>query len=104
MVRYAEDVLDDLQIFSGKLLKDSGISLYTPQAPLAESVNAEEKPPEDARRIILDNLSYTPLGVDELLRACQLTVPVVQSILLELEIAGCVQRLPGNRVSLIKEE
>ena len=52
------------------------------------------------RAKVVELLSPTPLGVDELIRQSELTPAVVLTILLELEIAGRVQRHPGNQVSL----
>ena len=56
---------------------------------------------DSARGIVVDRLAHTPLAVDELVRECQLSAASVQTILLELELAGRVLRQPGNRVSLI---
>ncbi len=65
-----------------------------------------EAPAEDAevgrgRAVVLALLGPTPLSVDELIRQTALTPAVVLTILLELEIAGRVQRHPGNQVSLV---
>ena len=54
-----------------------------------------------ARTKILENLSPSPVLVDELIRQSELPAPLVLTVLLELELAGRVQRLPGNRVALI---
>lgn len=56
-----------------------------------------------ARSRIKENLSYIPISVDELIRECQLSATDVWIVLLEMEIAGCLERLPGGKVSL-KEE
>ena len=53
------------------------------------------------RRRIAAMLSPTPVGVDELVRQCELTPAVVLTILLELELAGRLDRHPGNKVSLL---
>lgn len=50
---------------------------------------------------ILENLSTSPVFVDELVRQCQLSAPVVLTVLLELELAGRLERQPGHRVALI---
>jgi DNA processing protein len=39
--------------------------------------------------------------VDDLVRRCQLSPPEVQAALLDLELAGRVERLSGNRVALL---
>jgi len=54
-----------------------------------------------ARPVLLDLLSLEPVAVDELLRACPFSPAAVQTVLLELELAGRLARHPGNRVSLL---
>lgn len=54
----------------------------------------------DGQGVILELLSPVPVSVDELLRQCQLSPAVVIMALLELELAGRLERHPGNRVSL----
>ncbi len=54
-----------------------------------------------ARREIEDLLGPTPVAVDELLRQCQVSPPLVSMVLLELELAGRIDRHPGNRVATI---
>jgi DNA processing protein len=50
--------------------------------------------------LIVEKLSPTPVAVDELVRQCQLSAASVATLLLELELAGRVERHPGNLVSL----
>ena len=45
-------------------------------------------------------LGPAPLAVDELIRECDAPAPDVQAALLELELAGRIDRQPGNRVCL----
>jgi DNA processing protein len=54
----------------------------------------------DALDMIVEKLSPTPVAVDELVRQCQLSAAAVATLLLELELAGRVERHPGNLVSL----
>ncbi|MBT3359281.1 MAG: DNA-protecting protein DprA [Rhodospirillales bacterium] len=54
-----------------------------------------------ARREIIESLGPVPVTVDELLRSCQFSPAVASVILLELELAGRLERHPGNQVSLI---
>lgn len=54
-----------------------------------------------ARRTLAETLSPTPVTVDEIIRTCQLSPAVVTTVLLELELAGRLERHPGNKVSLI---
>lgn len=57
---------------------------------------------ETARDIILECLGPAPVKVDEIIRSCHLSAPVVSAALLELEIAGWLERHPGQQVSLIR--
>jgi DNA processing protein len=50
--------------------------------------------------LLLRLLGPTPVPVDELVRQCQLTAAAVATLVLELELAGRVERHPGNLVSL----
>jgi DNA processing protein len=49
--------------------------------------------------LILEKLSPTPVAVDELVRQCQLSAAAVATLLLDLELAGRIERHPGNLVS-----
>ncbi|WP_374311481.1 DNA-processing protein DprA [Dongia sp.] len=55
----------------------------------------------DARAEILTLLGPSPVEVDELLRQCHCSAPVMGMVLLELDLAGRLERHPGNRVSLL---
>ncbi len=57
--------------------------------------------PEDAAlEMVIEKLSPTPVAVDELVRQCQMSAASVATLLLELELAGRIERHPGNLVSL----
>lgn len=56
--------------------------------------------PSDRSRI-LACLSPAPTAVDEIVRQCQVSPAVVAAALLELELAGRLERHPGQAVSLI---
>lgn len=53
---------------------------------------------------IIAQLSTSPVHVDELIRALGASVPEVLSVLLELELAGRLERHHGNRVNLIEHD
>ena len=55
---------------------------------------------EAALDLLVEKLGPTPVAVDELVRQCQLSAASVATLLLELELAGRVERHPGNLVSL----
>jgi DNA processing protein len=96
LVLDANDILQNLADFSG-----TRQNLNEPFQASWEPEILSENDGEEVRDRILQNLSSTPVAVDELVRSCHLTIPAVQMVLLELEIAGRVQRLPGNRIVLL---
>ena len=61
-------------------------------------------PPQDAsdgeRRDVIDLLGPVPVAVDELIRQSGYAPAVVQTVLLELELAGRLERHAGGRVAL----
>jgi DNA processing protein len=65
----------------------------------------EGAPPEDAsdaqRRTVTGLLGPVPVSVDELIRQSGFAPAVVQTVLLELELAGRLERHAGGRTSLI---
>jgi DNA processing protein len=65
-------------------------------APAAKPIAVEG---DTALDMILEILSPTPVAVDELVRQCQLSAAAVATLLLELELAGRIERHPGNLVS-----
>lgn len=56
---------------------------------------------DGSRTKILELLSPTPVAVDEIVRQCQLSPATVSLVLLELELAGRLERHPGNQVSIL---
>jgi DNA processing protein len=54
-----------------------------------------------ARKSVLQSLTPAPVTVDEIIRQCQLSPAVVSLVLLELELAGKLERHPGNQVSFL---
>ncbi len=55
-----------------------------------------------ARREVPQLLGAHPLPVDELARHCNVSVAALAAVLMELELAGKIETLPGNRVALIR--
>lgn len=53
-----------------------------------------------ARKTVNENLSIIPICIDELIRQCHLSASEVMSILLEMEVAGRIERFPGGKVAL----
>ena len=55
----------------------------------------------EARDIIMQSLCAAPVSVDEIIRQCQLSAAVTSLVLLELELAGRLERHAGNQVSIL---
>jgi DNA processing protein len=53
---------------------------------------------DEARQRLLDLLGPAAVTVDEIVRECQMSPASVQTALLELELAGRIERQPGNRI------
>lgn len=98
------------------LIRD-GATLVQSAADIAEAIGAIDlralrsprsdfsgEPPSDLgereRQEVLGLMSLSPVSVDELVRLSRLPPALVQTALLELEIAGRLQRHAGGRVSL----
>ena len=72
--------------------------------PPRDPGEADDPPPEamaEARTRLVDLLGPAPTAVDDLLRRCQLSPSAVLAALLELELAGRIETLPGQRVALL---
>ncbi|WP_236037405.1 DNA-processing protein DprA [Belnapia arida] len=72
--------------------------LFTPR-PEPAAPPAQALPPSEAGQVF-ELLGAAPIAVDEVVRRCHLSPSAVQTILLEFELAGRVEMLPGNRVAL----
>ena len=53
---------------------------------------------------IIEFIGSSPTDIDELVRECHCSGPAMMAALLELELAGRVLRLPGNRVCRLFNE
>lgn len=100
LVETAADVLENLPSADGTppvavAQRDRDQAWQPPPDPSAEDGNAHAA--------VLGLLSPTPTMVDDLVRRCQFSLPAVMAVLLELELAGRVQTLPGNRVALLPD-
>lgn len=71
-------------------------------APSADLFGAMQDEPDDSARTLVTNLlGPVAVSVDELVRQSGLSTQVVQLVLLELELAGRLERHAAGRVSLI---
>jgi len=98
----AEDVLSQLGL---ALAQATTQHAATPgQIPATSSwppMRTDQLIADDAGpELVVERLGPTPVAVDELVRQCHLSAAAVTTLLLELELAGRVERHPGNLVSL----
>ena len=97
-----QSAADIMEILSGLFQSN----LEEPQAIENIDENDITSSPGDVdagRDVIKKLLGPTPIAVDELIRRCQMSLAVVSMVLLELELAGRLERHPGNQVSTIGE-
>jgi len=52
---------------------------------------------------VVDLFNTSPTAVDEVVRRCQFSAAAVMAVLLEMELAGRIQTLPGSRVAMLPE-
>jgi DNA processing protein len=100
-VTEAADIITVLQPIIGHPLgQPPGLSLPAADGELQEpGPNADPEASERAR--IVGLLSPAPVSIDDLVRLSQTSPRVVRMVLLELEIAGRLERHGGGLVSLI---
>src|SRR5262249_15234666 len=94
MVTEAADVTTVLQPILGRSIAPQ---IEEPEA----SSPAAAEPGDDQRTRIVGLLGPTPVPMDDLIRLSGSSPAVVRTILLELELAGRLERHGGGQVSLI---
>ncbi|MDJ0278229.1 DNA-processing protein DprA [Sphingomonas sp. 2R-10] len=92
LVQNAEDVAEMLRPIDARAVRSPG-GVYRPEPAAADASEAE-------RTRIVGLLGPVPVAVDELVRQSGCPTTVVQTVLLELELAGRLDRYAGGRVSL----
>lgn len=91
----AADILNHIHALPTGFGEPSKPELETPEAAMTEDDLFH------ARDIVLESLGSSPVGIDELIRDCVLPASVVMTVLLELELAGRIERQPGQKIVLI---
>lgn len=91
LVQSAADILEQIRPIDARAVRSPATRFDGP-------------PPEDAsdaeRRAIHDLLGPVPVTIDELIRQSGFAPAIVQTILLELELGGRLERHAGGRVAL----
>ncbi|ATY33210.1 DNA-processing protein DprA [Sphingomonas psychrotolerans] len=92
LVQSVDDILEMIRPIDARAVR-SPVDPFDPPPPL-DAGDAD-------RRTIVGLLGPVPVAVDELIRQSGLAPAVVQTVLLELELAGRLDRHAGGRASLI---
>jgi DNA processing protein len=89
----AEDVLSVLRPMLGQSFGE-----LEPSRPAPASSPTADKA-DGVHALVEEKLGPSPVEIDELSRQCGVPPADVLTVLLELELAGRVQRHPGNRIA-----
>jgi DNA processing protein len=92
LIQNADDVMEAINPFRIRPFRQPERGYAAP----ANAVDADE----GARGTVTSLLNGTPVPVDEIIRQAELPPAIVQTVLLELELAGRLERHAGGRVSL----
>ena len=98
LVQEPGEVIEALRPMIGRSVANE---MALPEIEPAESPNYDDSELAQARRLVGECLSPHAVTVDEILRECQLSAPMVFAVLLEFELAGRISRQPGGRVAAV---
>jgi DNA processing protein len=96
LITSADDILADIAPVAGQS-KQASFALEERKAPARL-----EDPSDNDRKILLSAIGHTPTDVDDLIAHTGLAPGVLQMLLLELTLAGALERHSGNRVSMVQ--
>lgn len=100
MTTSADNILQELKSLRLRAMNDPPGDKWKGAPDLLSQIHHKE-PDEALRDKILEMLSPVPIQVDEIIRAAEAPTADVLTIILELEIAGRIERQPGNKVNLV---
>ncbi|WP_299348103.1 DNA-processing protein DprA [uncultured Maritalea sp.] len=94
LVRNVDDILEQLNTFelSQPTLFNEDEEEFATEWDMDQAPNATDE--------VLSALSHTPIAIDEVIRATNLPAQAVQMVLLDLEIAGRIERSAGQLVNI----
>jgi DNA processing protein len=92
LIQTVDDVIEAIGPIDRRMVRETGCAFAA--APVAE-------PAESERRALVELLGPTPVAVDELVRQSGQDAAAVQLVLLELELAGRIERHAGAKISLV---
>jgi len=97
LITSADDVVSALN----PTLIDPSQSGYSLLEGANEAFMDRNEPSENDRERLLSALDHTPMDLDEIMRFAELDPAKTQLLVLELELAGRVERHARNRISLV---
>ncbi|MCH2037923.1 MAG: DNA-processing protein DprA [Rickettsiales bacterium] len=103
MVETVEDIIHSVQHFD-PLISHDGVFEAGADYTKSSQRKTDDVVFETIRKEVINTLSSTPVGVDELVMHTGLAVEQIITVLVELELAGRLERHPGNRVSMVFDQ
>ncbi len=97
LIRDANDVLDEVRVGLGLFADSEPAKTKAPQ----DTENIDDLDISSLQKEILSEVGTGSVTVDELRRQCQVSAPILAAALLELELEGQIERLPGNRIGAL---
>ncbi len=103
LVTCVQDIIDELEQEKAApdLFMQDAESFFADDAAIAPQTSDNYQTLEDDQQILLEALSITPIPVDDLITATALPAATVQTLLMELDLAGRLERSSGQLVALI---
>lgn len=101
LVQSAGDILEEIAAMNQKSIKVEQATFNGIAEEIAayDHYDDNEQTNDNAHEIVAQQLSFTPITVDDLCQSCHLSIRNIQICLMDLELAGIITRHPGNRVS-----
>ncbi len=95
MVENAEDIIEAIETLHQHAFMEPTLTLFDDTG-----AGTFEQPDDELQNKIVDELTTTPIAIDDIIRETGLPTQVFLSCLLELELAGRISRHFGNKISL----
>jgi len=91
-----DDILEMLNSMTRRPLREDSAMAYDDGTVAA----SDGDPSETGRASVVEALGTSPAAIDEIIRHCKLPASQVATVLIELELAGRIDRFAGGKVAL----
>jgi len=101
LVSCADDIIESLESalpYNNQLFENDENGDFSYSFDM--SAEQDNEPSQNDRERLLSALSLTPISVDDIIEQTKISTPSIQTILLELDIAGRIEWASGQLVSL----